>query len=142
MRLLAEVKVRGNRVFKNMDEQISGQKQRHRPQNSVPRLVPLAAAFPPQNDHFRHDFDKNRRQHEASAERDEVAEKMAAALKSAGAGQKEPAHDVGQRHEDAEEEKFAEAHPKIRDRRPHLSLYIYILAAQYTGCGTGWLSEA
>jgi len=38
---------------------------------------------------------------------------MSAALKSAGAGQQKPAPDVGQCHEAAEEEKFAEAHPKI-----------------------------
>src|SRR5215212_778088 len=109
-------------MFEKMYEQVSGQKERHRAEYPVPSLLAPDPAFCPQNDHFRDDFDEDRRQHEARAERDEVAKKVSAALKSAGTGQQKPTPYISQRHEAAEEEKFAEAHPKIRDRRECLSL--------------------
>ncbi|HEX8721065.1 MAG TPA: hypothetical protein VF736_10575 [Pyrinomonadaceae bacterium] len=133
MRLLSEVKMWRDGVFKKMDEQVSRQQERHRAQNALPRLPAFGTAFRPQSDHFRDDFDENRRQHEARAERHEIRQEVTAPLKSAGAGQQKPAPYVGQRHEAAEEEKFAETHPQ--NLRPPTTpvLNIYILAGQYTG---------
>jgi hypothetical protein len=128
VRLLAEVEVRRNRVFKKMDEQVTREQKRHRAEHAVTYLLACRPLFCPQNDDFRDDFDKNRRQHEARAERHEVAQEVTAALKSARSGQQKPAPDVGQRHEAPKEEKFAEAHPKIRDRR-RLSLIFISLCA-------------
>ena len=114
VRLSAEMKMRRDGVFEQLNQKIAPEQKGERTHDGFCR-VRASAALRPQSHSLRNDLDEDRREHETSAERDQILQQLRFAAIGAGRCQQKAAGKIGQRRQRPEREK--------RRDPSHLSLF-------------------
>ena len=105
----AKMKVGSDRVFEELNDQITGQKQRHRANNGLGRCFALER-FRPDAEALGNDLDKDRRQHETRAERYQILEKALSQPVGAGSDQHKSAKQISACSEQTKQKKSGKSH--------------------------------
>src|ERR1051325_9713152 len=100
----AEVEMRRKGMFEELNREIAAQQQRHGAHNSAGRSFTMKRSGP-NSDSFRQNFDEDRGQHKARAERNQVFKEAFAQAMSAGLNENNAPDEVSSRGEQTEYEK-------------------------------------